>query len=85
MSLPVDFHFDLGGNNNVHEAGVGNLPASFQTSGPAPEASPGLVSSTSNTSEFEMGLAALASEFMLESEQEIVFLLRHYVDNLAPW
>lgn len=32
-----------------------------------------------------MGLAALASEFMLESEQEIIFLLRHYTDNLAPW
>ncbi|UKZ69168.1 uncharacterized protein TrAtP1_010177 [Trichoderma atroviride] len=84
MSLPVDFHFDVGDSNNVHETGVGNLPANFQTSGPAPEVSPGLLSSTSN-SEFEMGLAALASEFMLESEQEIVFLLRHYVDNLAPW
>lgn len=84
MSLPVDFHFDLGANNNVHEVGVGNLPINFQTSGTAPETSPGLLSSNSN-SEFELGLAALASEFMLESEQEIVFLLRHYVDNLAPW
>ncbi|KAL7966708.1 hypothetical protein HDV63DRAFT_407450 [Trichoderma sp. SZMC 28014] len=84
MSLPVDFQFDLGGNNNVHEVGVGNLPINFQNSGTAPETSPGLLSSNSN-SEFEMGLAALASEFMLESEQEIVFLLRHYVDNLAPW
>lgn len=81
----MEFHFDLNDNNaNVNEAGVGNLPAQFQTPGQAPEASPGLISSASN-SEFEMGLAALASEFMLESEQEIVFLLRHYVDNLAPW
>ncbi|KAH8125930.1 hypothetical protein ACSS6W_007880 [Trichoderma asperelloides] len=85
ISLPVDFHFDLADNNvNVKESSVGNLPAQFKTPGPAPETSPGLISSASN-SEFEMGLAALASEFMLESEQEIVFLLRHYVDNLAPW
>lgn len=85
ISLPVDFHFDLNDNNvNVDEAGVGNLPAQFHTPGSAPEASPGLISSASN-SEFEMGLAALASEFMLESEQEVVFLLRHYVDNLASW
>jgi hypothetical protein len=83
MSIPVDFHFDLS-ESHGHDTGVGNLPAEFQTSGSAPEPSPGLLSSTSN-SEFEMGLAALASEFMLESEQEIVFLLRHYVDNLAPW
>lgn len=84
ISLPVDFHFGL--SDNVHETGVGNIPAHFQNPrpGPAPEASPGLLSSGSN-SEFEMGLAALASEFMLESEQEIVFLLRHYVDNLASW
>ncbi|KAL6886049.1 hypothetical protein GGI43DRAFT_426385 [Trichoderma evansii] len=85
ISLPVDFHFDLNDNNvNVNESGLGNLPAQFQTPGSVPEASPGLISSASN-SEFEMGLAALASEFMLESEQEIVFLIRHYVDNLAPW
>ncbi|KAL7918266.1 hypothetical protein ACQKWADRAFT_304576 [Trichoderma austrokoningii] len=83
ISLPVDFHFELG-DNNVHETVVGNIPAHFQNSGPAPEASPGLLSSGSS-SEFGMGLAALASEFMLESEQEIIFLLRHYVDNLAPW
>lgn len=83
ISIPVDFHFDLS-DSNVHESGVGNLPAHFQTSGSAPEASPGLLSSASN-SEFKMGLAALASEFMFESEQETVFLLRHYVDNLAPW
>ncbi|KAM0251648.1 hypothetical protein ACHAQJ_008108 [Trichoderma viride] len=83
ISLPVELCFDLG-DNNVSEVGVGGLqPPHFQTSGPAPETSPGLMSSASN-SEFEMGLAALASEFMLESEQEIVFLLRHYTDNLAP-
>jgi Leucine-rich repeat (LRR) protein len=84
ISLPVELCFDLG-DNNVSEGGVGSLqPSHFQTPGPAPETSPGLISSASN-SEFEMGLAALASEFMLESEQEIVFLLRHYADNLAPW
>lgn len=25
------------------------------------------------------------SEYMLESEQEILFLLRHFTDNIAPW
>ncbi|KAL7784539.1 hypothetical protein V8C37DRAFT_406286 [Trichoderma ceciliae] len=80
----VELCFDLG-DNNACEAGMSGLKSShFQTPAPAPEASPGLISSASN-SEFEMGLAALASEFMLESEQEIVFLLRHYTDNLAPW
>ncbi|RFU75204.1 hypothetical protein TARUN_7038 [Trichoderma arundinaceum] len=84
ISVPVELCFDLG-NNVVSEMGVGDLqPTHFQTAGPATEASPGLISSASN-SEFEMGLAALASEFMLESEQEIVFLLRHYTDNLSPW
>ncbi|KAL6861959.1 hypothetical protein J3F83DRAFT_716779 [Trichoderma novae-zelandiae] len=84
LSLPADLVFDLG-NGSVSEANVGGLqPGHFGAPGPAPEASPALMSSGSG-SEFEMGFAALASEFMLESEQEIVFLLRHYTDNLAPW
>ncbi|KAH0490063.1 hypothetical protein TgHK011_001548 [Trichoderma gracile] len=59
-------------------------PDHFGASGPGPEASPELLSSGSGN-DFEIGFAALASEFMLESEQEMVFLLRHYTDNLAPW
>ncbi|KAL7942064.1 hypothetical protein V8C42DRAFT_333484 [Trichoderma barbatum] len=84
MPLQVELSFDLT-ESHVDEASIGGLqPAHFGAPIPAPEASPGLMSSGSN-GEFEMGLAALASEFMLESEQEIVFLLRHYTDNLAPW
>ncbi|UKZ78304.1 hypothetical protein TrVFT333_006040 [Trichoderma virens FT-333] len=84
MPLQVELNFDLG-DNNVNDAGVAGLqPAHFGAPIPPSEASPELMSSGS-TGEFEMGLAALASEFMLESEQEIVFLLRHYTDNLAPW
>lgn len=80
VPLQVELGFDFG-DNHVNEASVvGHFGAPL----PAPEESPGLISSGS-TGEFEMGLAALASEFMLESEQEIVFLLRHYTDNLAPW
>ncbi|KAK4060959.1 hypothetical protein Trihar35433_9884 [Trichoderma harzianum] len=84
IPLQVELGFDLG-DNHVNEASVVGLqPGHFGAPLPAPEESPGLISSGS-TGEFEMGLAALASEFMLESEQEIVFLLRHYTDNLAPW
>ncbi|KAL6821867.1 hypothetical protein J3E69DRAFT_339455 [Trichoderma sp. SZMC 28015] len=80
MPLQVELDFDLGGSHANEASVVGHFGAPL----PAPEESPGLISSGS-TGEFEMGLAALASEFMLESEQEIVFLLRHYTDNLAPW
>lgn len=84
IPLQIDLGFDLG-DDHVNEASVVGLqPGHFGAPLPAPEESPGLMSSGS-TGEFEMGLAALASEFMLESEQEIVFLLRHYTDNLAPW
>lgn len=84
IPLQVELGFDLG-DNHVNEASVVGLqPGHFGAPLPGPEESPGLMSSGS-TGEFEMGLAALASEFMLESEQETVFLLRHYTDNLAPW
>ncbi|OTA04306.1 hypothetical protein A9Z42_0048750 [Trichoderma parareesei] len=84
LFLPDNLAFDLG-NDDVTDANVGDpQPDHFGASGPGPEVSPKLLSSGSGN-DFETGLATLAPEFMLESEQEMVFLLRHYTDNLAPW
>ena len=33
----------------------------------------------------DVEIGAVMSDFMLQSEQEMVFLLRHYVDNIASW
>ncbi|KAK1243208.1 hypothetical protein MKX07_003836 [Trichoderma sp. CBMAI-0711] len=83
LFLPDNLAFDLG-NDDVTDANVGDpQPDHFGASGPGPEVSPKLLSSGSGN-DFETGLATLAPEFMLESEQEMVFLLRHYTDNLAP-
>jgi hypothetical protein len=72
-------------NDDISQAHVGDpQPDHFGASGAGPEVSPELLSSGSGN-DFGAGLAALASELMLESKQEMVFLLRHYTDNLAPW
>ncbi|KAL7930199.1 hypothetical protein V8C35DRAFT_313787 [Trichoderma chlorosporum] len=84
IPLPVEINFSLGDSNANEASVVGLHSGHFGAPIPTPDESPGLMSSGS-TGEFEIGLAALASEFMLESEQEIVFLLRHYTENLAPW
>jgi hypothetical protein len=33
----------------------------------------------------DMSIDEFAAEYMIESEQEILFLVRHFADNIASW